>query len=224
MEPLVTIVTASYNKAQYLLEASKSVFNQQFQEFSWWIILNGADEKTRQVAYALRGLDGRVSVFDLAVSDEQRKAVYFPAVCMNQFYPMVSTKYLMWFSDDDLLYPEGLKSLVAYLEAAPDKNVAYGNCSRTSLKDGEWKEHSFNKAETVFDSTISPHCCIDGGQILQTKYSHKCLGNYQLPIDWESASHVDGIYMERLSKQFKFWPVNVNMVQHRCTPLSTHGG
>lgn len=221
----VTIVTATYNKPQFLFDAGLSVLNQSYENWSWWIVLNGSDHYTTAVAKGFARKDARVQVFNEPTDEGRRKKEYMPAVIINKYYPLVNTKYIFWLSDDDTLYQEGLKALVEALEKDPQKDIVYGDCQFVKLVNDQWKKGKWIRAkqEMGLGTGILPDKRIDGGQFLQTKRSWMIFTKEGLTIttDWRHANHIDGIYMNGLASLFTFYPIPVPVVLHRCTPLST---
>ena len=223
-KPQVTILTPTYNKPQFLAEAANSVLRQTFPNWNWWIVLDGADAETQAVAIQLARCN-RITLFDEKTTDEQRRAEYRPAAILNKYYPKIHTNYLCWLSDDDLFEPVYLELLVGALESQPEYEVAFGACEVVKQAGSEgWRHYRWLRAKTPIGkgTGVMPDFVIDGGQILQTKSSYELLQGYQLPIDWISACHVDGIYMNELARHFCFLPVREKVLTHRCTYLSTH--
>lgn len=217
----VTFITATYNKAQMLAEAAKSVFAQTSSEWVWWILLNEADAQTEAVALRIASMDSRVKLIDFPIVESERYKIYYPAVISNHFFKKVTTPYFTWFSDDDLLEPCFVEVLAGALDADPSKDIVYGHCR--IIRGNQFI--AMLGANTVFGKTtgIWPDCKIDSGQTLQTKRSYDSLGNYKIPTTWDHANHVDGIYMNHLAQRFPFWPIDRLVLTHRYSPLSAFG-
>jgi hypothetical protein len=219
-----TFVTATYAKPYMLVEAAFSVFAQIRQDWEWWIVLNGPIPETEAVAYRLADMDSRVKIFEEETSHERRFKEYMPAVIVNKYYPLIKTPFFSWFSDDDLLDACFVQQLAGFLEKNPDKDIVYGHCEGIKVGGrGQWKRKKWILAKRPLGkgTGIDPDCKIDSGQIMQTKRSYNALNGYQLPTSWQNASHVDGIYMSRLARDFTFWPLGVRVVIHRNSHQST---
>lgn len=220
--PDVTIVTATYNKPEYLRDAARSVLSQSHADLEWWIILDGPTQQTLYAAAAIAAADPRVRVFHEHTTDDERKAIYRPAAIANRYYPFIATQFIMWLSDDDLLAPRGIQVLrLALLDTG--EQVSYGDLR------GEHVDARGNKRElppilagTVFgpDCGQSPNCRIDGGQVMLTRLAYESLGGWQIPTSWPTAGHSDGLFLQELAKRWKFIPVREHVVTHRRTPLS----
>lgn len=222
--PITTIVTATYNKAEFLAEAAESVFRQTRADWCWWLILDGPDEPTRRLAGKLADQDPRVTVFHESTTEEQRTREYRPAVLINNYFPRIDTRYFCWLSDDDLLEPDALEVLVDALRTHPEFDVAYGACEVVTQAGSDWRHKNWIRAPANLGKGTNrrPDCVIDGGQVLQTKRSFDALDGYRLPTDFAEAHHVDGVYLNRLARDFTFFAVNRKVMTKRCTYLSTH--
>ena len=221
MKPIVTIFTPTYNKPAFFREAAKSILDQTIEDWRWWIVLDGADEETTSIAMQLAEGDSRIVVFKEKV--ENRYEQYRPAVLVNKYFPLITTKYLCWHSDDDLKEPCCLEVLVNELERNPEFHVAYGLTYVYVQKGKKWSfQGVFPPDKSVRfgpASTESPDEKLDSGQFIQTKASWDRL-NYALPTGYGSAIHLDGVYLEQLARSFEFRFVDVVVQRCRATHLS----
>jgi hypothetical protein len=225
MSAAVTFITASYAKGIFLAEAGYSVFSQTRPDWEWWIVLNGPNLETEAVAIRLADMDSRVKLFYYPASEEERYKIYYPAAIANEYYPKVQTPYFTWLSDDDILEPCFIEALAGALEADPNKDVVFGTLEGVRLDGGRSYTTGWILARNPIGrgTHVSPDCVIDSGQILQTKRSYDALKGWQIPIGWDTAHHVDGIYMDKVARKFTFWPVGVKVITHRRSKIATFG-
>lgn len=221
---LTTIVTATYNKEAYFPQAAESVFNQTRRDWRWWIILDGANERTSDYAFNLQHRDSRVTVFVENVNFNERKQIYRPSMLMNKYFPLISTDYFCWLSDDDVMQPNYLESLAGALDNNSGWDVVFGWCDIINqVNKTDWALHMylgryhFNKE---YNENVLPMFLLDGGQILQTKKSYTALNGWQFPLEWVSGNACDGLYLNELAKQFTLHPINEHVLTHRRTFLS----
>lgn len=221
-----TIVTATYNKPKYLPDAAASVFRQTDPDWEWWIVLDGADEPTRRLAYCWAVAEPRIRVFDEPVTEQQRRERYRPAVIANQYFPRIRTDHIAWLSDDDVLAPRFLELLTGKLRENPDWDVVYGPGDQVRLNaDGEWVHDRTVPRNGLpeFGPDLMPVNKLDGGQLVHTRRAYQALGGWQIPEGWAGTAHnCDGLYLNELAKRFTFHAIPENVLTHRCTPLSTH--
>lgn len=221
MTPLITIITPTYNKEEYLPDAIRSVLGLTFQEWEWWIVLDNANEATRRIAFHIR--DPRVRVYMETFPEKDRFKECRSAKIINEYFPRVWTPYIFWLSDDDLLHPEGLGKLAKALEEHQDWDVVYGRCQIThELRDGNYADHGelLHGPDVGLGCTVQPCCVLDGGQILQTQSAYEALDGWQLTTAMHAAAECDGIYLNELAKHFVFHYVDTPLVVHRRTKKS----
>jgi GT2 family glycosyltransferase len=219
--PLTTFITPTYNKPGFFREAAQSILKQTSDAWRWWVILDGADQETTDIAHDLAKQDSRIVLFTEEVAS--RYDQYRPAVLANKYFPLISTKYFCWHSDDDVKEPCFLETLVSELEAHPDFHVAYGICHAYVQEGDEWVLRVSLPQDPSWrfgpDSPVTPDCKLDAGQFLQTKASWDKV-NWKVPTRYGATTHVDGIYLNQLARRFPFLFVNVHVQTCRHTYLS----
>lgn len=221
-----TIVTATYNKPDYLPDAAESVFAQTDPDWEWWIVLDGACETTRQLVYGWAAAWPQIRVFDEPTTERQRRERYRPAVIANRYYPMVQAPFMAWLSDDDILSPRFLELLTGALRSHPDRDVAYGRCDQVRLTASGEQQHQRTIPETglpEFGPGLMPCSHLDGGQIVHTRRAYQSLDGWQIPDRWDhQTDRTDGLFLDELARRFTFHGVPETVLTHRCTPLSEH--
>lgn len=228
MKPATTIITSTYNKYNYFVDAAQTVLAQTRSDWQWWVILNSPVEKLEIVVQGYASIDPRITVFYHPCTEEERRKFYQPAIIINKYYPRVDTPYLVWLSDDDLWEATFLEDLVGELEADPSKDIVYGSCDLVYwplVNAKEWIYRTTLKADKKIGAgtKLDPPLFVDGGQVVQTKRSYDALKGWQLPTDWKSGSHLDGIYTSMLGNQFVFHPVNKKVCTKRYSAWATFG-
>lgn len=223
--PLASVFTPSYNKGGYAVEAVASILGQDFTDFEYWVLENSTDGTTRELL-APQMADPRVIYEEIEFAPGEREAGYPTAVLLNRYYAKANGKYIFYLSDDDLLDVRTLRLCTHLLEEDDSKRVAYFGLRHANPKGDGWQLtgsipalHPMGAYTTlpVVDSRI------DGGQIA---HRADCLEAIDVPwfpeaAEYGIACHADGLFMQKLAREFTFWPVNEFLVIHRRTPLST---
>jgi glycosyltransferase involved in cell wall biosynthesis len=113
-QPLVSVVTPTYNNGQYIGECIESVLRQTYRNFEYIIVNNCSKDDTLEVAQRYAAKDSRIRVHD---------NTEFLAVIANHnhAFSMISpdAKYCKVVSGDDWLYPTCLEQTTALGEANP---------------------------------------------------------------------------------------------------------
>ncbi|MDP2208916.1 MAG: glycosyltransferase [Bacteroidota bacterium] len=122
--PKVSVIVPTYNRPETLSIALKSVLNQTYQDFEI-IVIN----------------DGGVDIKNLVDDMNKEKNIIYLNHATNRGLPAARNsgikiargKYIAYLDDDDIFYPEHLKTLVDFLETTKYK-IAYTDSYRAVYK------------------------------------------------------------------------------------------
>ena len=115
-QPLVSIVTPSFNQAPYLEAAIQSVLAQSYPHIEY-ILIDGAST------------DGSQAIIEQYAAEFaywQSQADKGQTDAINQGLSRATGKYQAWLNADDRLLPHALEEAVDYLEAHPEVGLVYG--------------------------------------------------------------------------------------------------
>ncbi len=113
LEPLVSVLMASYNSEDYIAVAIQSVLKSTYKNFELIITDDNSTDGTYAIAKAYEAKDNRVKVIRNAEN-------YGDYPNRNQAASYATGKYLKYVDHDDYIYPYGLEQLVYYMEQFPD--------------------------------------------------------------------------------------------------------
>ncbi len=119
--PKVSIVLPCYNGAALLGEAITSCINQTFKDWELIIINDCSTDNTLEVANSFAAQDSRISVYT------NEKNSKLPA-SLNNGFRRATGEYWTWTSDDNILHPEMLQTMVTYLDEHKDVGLVVSNC------------------------------------------------------------------------------------------------
>lgn len=98
MNPLVSIITPSYNSAKFIAETIQSVQNQTYQNWEMIIIDDGSSDETESVVFAIIQNDNRIQFHKLTQNSG-------PAVARNTGIEKASGNYMTFIDADDIWFP-----------------------------------------------------------------------------------------------------------------------
>lgn len=242
-QPLVTIITPTYNRPALFAECAQSVLAQTFTDWVWWAAFN---LETWNYSYDLNMIgiplwsDPRFVPIWYAVPESARLSSHIPAQIVNWLYPKVTTPYIYFLADDDLIDPEGLSKLLdvasdedydtrnwnpSYRDGKPIEAI-YGRCEvQDQQPDGTYKTTCwcYEHGDVGLGTGIDPHCRLDGGQVLHTKalWDRATADGWTLTDAKADAAANDGTLLSRLAQFARFHYVPQRIVTHRRTFQST---
>jgi len=242
----VTIITPTYNKPDYFIECAKSVLDQTYQDWVWWVVYNFDYGTINPKYWDICADDSRILPIYYPMLPEFRPLRHWPARIVNWLYPKVQTPYIYFLADDDLIDRDGLGVLVK--EAKPQKRLVpergdfgfgpsielskpqydavYGRCEvQNEQPDGTFKTGCwcYDGQDVGLNTSIDPDCRLDGGQVLHTKalWDRCTADGWQLSDKKEDAGHNDGQLLSRLAQFATFHYVPQRICTHRRTHLSS---
>jgi glycosyltransferase involved in cell wall biosynthesis len=115
--PLVTVITPSYNQANFLEETIQSVLSQDYPNLEYFIFDGGSNDGSVEIIqkYAHR-LAGWVSEKDRGQAD-----------AINKGFARATGSIVAWVNSDDFYLPGAISAAVAALQAAPDAALVFGD-------------------------------------------------------------------------------------------------
>ncbi|MDC1327352.1 glycosyltransferase family 2 protein [Ulvibacter sp.] len=114
MKPIVTIIMATYNRSQYIVESIKSIQAQTFENWECLIIDDGGSDNTKEVMAPILQEDTRL--FYLTRTDDYTKGL--PG-SRNYGLDLAKGDYIIFFDDDDIAHPQNLEICVKELNSKP---------------------------------------------------------------------------------------------------------
>ncbi|MDD3051607.1 MAG: glycosyltransferase [Candidatus Cloacimonetes bacterium] len=208
---LVSVIIPTYNRRKELKEAVNSVLNQTYQNFEILIINdNGEDVSALLESYN----DDRIRHF----RHTHNKGV---AVARNAGLLNAKGEYIAYLDDDDLYYPDHLKTLMDKARENPDCSVFYTDAYEHILeKQGEnllsvSKKVKYSidfSLETLLIKNISPTLCFLHKRSLVEKYGY---------FDETLKSHEDWEFWLRLAVKNKFMHIKQVTCEFRSV-LNSH--
>jgi hypothetical protein len=117
-EPLVSIVTPSFNQGRFVEEAILCIKNQNYPHIEHIIIDGGSTDETLDV---IRRYEGTYSLRWVSEPDEGQ------ADALNKGFNLARGEILGWLNADDTYQPGAVRSAVAWLQSHPAVDLVYGH-------------------------------------------------------------------------------------------------
>ena len=117
--PLVSIITPSYNQSRYLEETIQSVIGQNYAKIEYIIIDGGSNDGSIEIIKRYDGsLKGWISEPDQGQTD-----------AINKGFALANGEILAWINSDDTYLPIAVSEAVDFLIKFPDVGMVYGDAN-----------------------------------------------------------------------------------------------
>jgi glycosyltransferase involved in cell wall biosynthesis len=136
-QPLVSIITPSYNQATFLEQTILSVLEQDYHNLEYWVIDGGSTDGSVEIIgkYAHR-LAGWVSEKDRGQADG-----------VNKGFAKAAGEIVGWLNSDDLYYPGAVSDAVDAFRQHPDVSFVFSDVESIDelgegfnlMRYGDWK-------------------------------------------------------------------------------------
>lgn len=124
--PLVTIVTPSFNQGQFIQETILSVLNQTYKNIQYIVVDGGSTDKTMEVVNKYRDR------IDIIIHEKDKGQ----ADGINKGFRLAKGELVGWINSDDILYPDCVKKIVELYNKKNDGSIYFSNYNDTINKKG----------------------------------------------------------------------------------------
>src|SRR2546427_12499450 len=115
-QPLVSVVTPTYNQAAFLRDTIESVLSQDYQAIEYQIIDDGSTDETPRI---LEEYAGRAWI------ERHENRGQTPTI--NKGWERAAGDILTWLNSDDTFLPGAVSTAVKYFEKHPDVGIVFGD-------------------------------------------------------------------------------------------------
>lgn len=119
-EPLVTVITPSFNQGRFLEQTIRSVITQDYPKIEYIVMDGGSDDNSLDI---IRRYEDRLTYWESVPDEGQAHAI-------NKGLKRAKGEILGWLNADDILLPESLSRVVEVFKEKPNIDVVYGRLER----------------------------------------------------------------------------------------------
>jgi glycosyltransferase involved in cell wall biosynthesis len=115
--PRISIVTPSFNQAQFIERTIRSVLDQGYPALEYRVQDGGSRDGTVEI---LRRYEGKLAGWESAPDDGQSQAI-------NRGFTGTTGEIMAWLNSDDVLFPGSLAFVGEFFASHPEVDVIYGH-------------------------------------------------------------------------------------------------
>ncbi|KAA2224807.1 glycosyltransferase family 2 protein [Chryseobacterium sediminis] len=200
MKDLVSIITPSYNSAEFIEETIQSVLNQTYENWEWLITDDLSKDNTVEIIRKYN--DPRIKLQVLEKNGGAGNA-------RNNSLERANGRYIAFLDSDDLWYPEYLETMITFLQQN-NAELAYCNYSRCDEHTMEPILKDFEADKIVTFSNLLKTCRLAP---VSTIYDTKRVGKFFFPVKSKREDHV--MWLNLLKVIPKGYPVQKTLAKYR---------
>ncbi|UBZ07455.1 glycosyltransferase [Salegentibacter mishustinae] len=122
MNPLVSIIIPTYNRAHLIGETLESILAQTYTNWECIVVDDGSTDYTDELLEFYRKKDHRIQFHHRPPN--RRKGAN---ACRNYGYELSQGDYIQWFDSDDVMFINHLEALLSVLQICPYLDFVIGN-------------------------------------------------------------------------------------------------
>lgn len=189
-DPAVSVLLTSYNRPQYLRQATRSVFAQSMTDWELIILDDNSSDPAVTAELALIWHHPQVVIYKSRVNADERADTCRYAVQINTGLQLATGRHITYLCDDDWYAPRRLEVMSAMLDTDPSLGVVY---SPQAFTDESGNVTGHRRTEPVMTDA---YCQVDHSSVMHTAEAGREAGGWD-----ESAEHWrigDAVFWRRL--------------------------
>ncbi len=192
IQPLVSIITPTYNRAEFIGTAIESVLAQTYGHFELLIVDDGSTDNTTEVLEPYLK-DKRVRVF--------RQENQGQSVARNVALAQAKGEFICFLDSDNAWVPEKLEHTLQVFDTVPECDVVYGDYV---VIDANGKELGINRAKR-YSGSIAPQLVCDNFVSMNTTMTRKQCFQEMGGFDTNERLAEDYVLWLRFSTRYRFY-------------------
>lgn len=200
MLPKISIITPSYNQAQFLEDTILSVLGQGYPNLEYLIMDGGSNDGSKEI---IKKYSDSISYWQSIKDKGQADAI-------NQGFKKAGGEILMWLNSDDMLMPNVLYKIADYYKKEPE-HLYFGNCIHFQTIDSGVKTVGSNVLTLFNENRLNELDFI----IQPSSFWNRKIWEETGPLDETYHFGFDWEWFLRVQKNFKLTPISDVLSMYR---------
>jgi GT2 family glycosyltransferase len=226
---LVTCICVCHDKPEFAKEAIQSLVDQSYPQWEALVVDSGILYDAGYYDQFRWRHDPRIHLIRSTETPELRRSKAMAPWCINQCFrkEMVRGDLVTYLCDDDVYYPNAFETFVAYAKQNPDILAMYASQDIGVIWPNGKRTITGERRATQIGGRCANgrrmDCEVDYLQFCHRRDVLTLLGHDEYwPESKETASHADGIFMERIGEHVPIYPIDIKVSQNRRTIRSLY--
>ncbi|MBX0357650.1 glycosyltransferase family 2 protein [Halobacillus sp. Nhm2S1] len=198
----VSVITPSYNSANFIMEAIESVQSQTYTNWEMIIVDDCSNDHSVKLIEAKQSEDPRIKLIQLAENGG-------PAFARNQAILAAEGRYLAFLDSDDQWLPQKLEKQISFMHEN-DYSFSY-TAYRIMEEEGRRTEVVFHMPSQITYKDLLKNTAIG---TLTVVLNQEKLGSVQMPL-YRDCSEDYGLWMSILSQGVTAFGINEELALYR---------
>lgn len=204
----ITIVTISYNQAQFLEQCIESVLKQSYDNFEYIVVDPGSIDGSREIIERYR------SKIDHIIYEPDRG----PADGLNKGFNLASGEIYGYINSDDYYLPNAFSKIVQFFQEHTEVDVVSGNAQVINTKN-EILRYIYSDKYSLLGCAYGYSVLIQPSSFFRSIAFHETTGfNIENHINWDGE-----LFIDMKLKQAKFKRINESLSAFRIHENSITG-
>ncbi len=199
---LVSIIIPSYNRADFLTEAVKSIISQTYRPIECIIVDDGSTDNTKEIVEQF--ISNNTDQFEIKYIFQERAGAQ---VARNTGTAKVSGAFIQYLDSDDFLYLQKLERQVNFLQTNPTCDGVFGDWEE-GIPENK-KKITIYKSDNLLLQIINERCIANFSFLMRAEIVKK-IGNWDtnLKRNQEIDFHLRGVLV---GGNFEYQPLNTGL-------------
>jgi glycosyltransferase involved in cell wall biosynthesis len=204
--PIVSIISPSFNSERYISETIGSIINQTFQNWELLIVDDGSNDNSLEVIRYFIHKENRIRLISL-------KRNYGPAYARNLGIQLAKGRYIAFLDSDDLWHMDKLDIQIKYMN---ENNLAFTFTTYRKIDEQGKLIGKRIKAPKVLDYNDLLKSCVIG--CLTVIYDQVLLGKQFMPNFPKAQDYA--LWLKIMKKGVKAWGIDHELAYYRIRKSS----